>query len=163
MSYRRRSKLFRAIEPLETRTLMHGDGDGFHADINFQPAASPAVDGYFIDSGQVFGDRGNGLSYGWNADDSINTRDRNSSASADQLHDTLIHMQKNGSFKWSLAVPNGTYSVHIVSGDPTATDSNYRINVEHTLLVNGNPSSSKHWIEVSGQITVSDGMLTVSN
>src|SRR5678816_1773180 len=80
-----------AIEPLESRTLLHGTG--FEAGINFQKAAPAAPAGYFIDSGQVFGDRGNGLAYGWDADNAASARDRNNSLSPDQRYDTLTHMQ----------------------------------------------------------------------
>ena len=154
--------LFQSFEKLESRTLFHGDG--FSVALNFQPAGVMVPDGYIVDSGQVFGDRGNGLSYGWSADNSANTRDRNSSLSQDQRYDTLIHMQKPGpTMQWNFAVPNGDYTVHIVSGDATATDSNYRINVEGVLVVNGKPSSKNHWVEGTKQITVNDGLLTVTN
>src|SRR3954467_15985967 len=64
------------LETLEARQLLHG---GFAAQVNFGPAPtamSPVPDGYVQDSGAVYADRGNGLTYGWNADDSANTRDR---------------------------------------------------------------------------------------
>ena len=38
---------------------------------------------------------------------------------------------------WQIAVPNGTYLVHLVSGDPSYTDSVYRVNVQGTLAVSG--------------------------
>src|SRR4051812_3383763 len=159
---RRRTQLNRLFEMLESRTLMPGEGD-FHADINFQPAAAPVPDGYLVDAGDKFGDRGNGYTYGWSATNTANTRDRNAALSPDQLHDTLIHMQKSGTFTWELAVPNGTYSVDLVSGDATAIDSTYKINVEGKLLVDGKPSAATHWLEGTGQIEVSDGKLSVSN
>ncbi len=162
MLFRRRTKHAKWLEELELRTLF--SSPGFHASINFQPANVPVPAGYLVDSGAVYGARGNGLSYGWNADDSANTRDRDSKLSADQRYDTFIHMQKPGPVMvWQLAVPNGSYTVHIVSGDATATDSNYRINVENTLVVNGKPSSSKLWVEGTKTISVTDGFLTVSN
>ena len=34
---------------------------------------------------------------------------------------------------WEIAVPNGSYQVHIVSGDPSYTDSVDKINVEGVL------------------------------
>src|SRR5688500_1228961 len=37
----------------------------FSARINFQPARRDLVEGYLPDSGQPFGDRGNGIEYGW--------------------------------------------------------------------------------------------------
>src|SRR5262245_33732919 len=142
MPYRLKPIRSAFFEPLEPRKLMHGDDSAFHADINFQPASSPIPDGYLVDAGATFADRGNGFSYGWNADNSANARDRNSLNSADQLHDTLIHLQRNGSFKWELDVPDGTYSVHLVAGDPDYFDSDFRINVESVQLINGKPSSS---------------------
>jgi hypothetical protein len=133
--------------------------------INFQLAGAPVPSGYSADTGAVYGDRGNGFSYGWNADNSANARDRNSPASPDQRYDTLIHMQKpsNPNASWSIAVPNGTYSVHVVSGDPSYIDSVYKLNVENVLAVSGTPTSTVHWIQGTVTVTVADGMLTISN
>src|SRR5436190_14428483 len=115
MTRRFRSSLLPALAPiieaLEHRQLLHG---GFAASINFGPSGSAVPAGYLADSGSVYGDRGNGFTYGWNADNSANTRERNSSLSLDQRYDTLDHMQKNGSFSWEIAVPNGDYTVHVV-------------------------------------------------
>jgi PKD repeat protein len=130
--------------------------------INFQPAASAVPSGYLVDSGASYGNRGNGFSYGWNATNN-NTRDRNSSRSADQRYDTLNHMQRNGTFSWSLGVPNGSYRVRIVAGDPDSYDSNYRINVESTLAINQRPTSSSRWVDRTVTVTVSDGRVNVSN
>src|SRR4051812_22895899 len=92
----RASTLF--TEPLEKRVLM-----AFTALVNFQPAGVPVPSGYVADTGAVYGSRGNGLTYGWNADNSANTRDRDDSSSDDQQHDTFIHSQKNGTFSWDIA------------------------------------------------------------
>jgi glucose/arabinose dehydrogenase len=130
--------------------------------INFQPAASPVPAGYLVDSGAAFGNRGNGLSYGWSATNN-ETRDRNSSRSPDQRYDTLNHMQKGGSFSWNLGLPNGTYVVRIVAGDALHIDSNYRINAEAVLAVNYRPTSSARWADRTVTVTVSDGRLTIAN
>jgi hypothetical protein len=130
--------------------------------INFQPAGSAVPSGYLVDSGAAYANRGNGFSYGWNATNN-NTRDRNSSRSPDQRYDTLNHMQRNGTFSWSLSVPNGSYSVRIVAGDATAVDSYYRINVESTLAINQRASSSNRWVDRTVTVTVLDGRLNVSN
>ena len=84
MSFRRRVPYILTLERLELRRLLASTSP-FHADINFQPAASAVPAGYDVDSGAIFGDRGNGLSYGWNFDDSANTRDRNSKLSPDRV------------------------------------------------------------------------------
>jgi glucose/arabinose dehydrogenase len=140
-------------------------GTGFSAKINFQPTGAPVPAGYAVDDGAAFGARAGGLKYGWNGDNSANTRDRDSTLSPDQRYDTLIHMQKPSlpNAVWEIEVPNGTYDVHVVQGDAGFTDSVFRLNAEGTLIASGTPSASKHWIEGTGTVTVSDGRLTLSN
>jgi hypothetical protein len=93
-----------------------------------------------------------------------NTRDRNSTRSADQRYDTFNHMQKTGGGRvWQIGVPNGTYSVFVVAGDATAFDSVFRINVEGVLTVSGTPNTTTRWISGTKTVTVTDGRLTVSN
>src|SRR5207244_779141 len=136
----------------------------FKAFVNFQPASSPVPAGYWVDSGQVYGNRGNGFTYGWDTSNTSFTRDRNSSLSADQRYDTLNHMQKAGGARvWEIAVPNGTYQVYAVAGDPDNYDSVFRINVEGVLTVSGTPTSSTRWFSGTRTVTVSDGRLSVSN
>jgi len=136
----------------------------FKAFINFQPASSSVPAGYLMDSGQVYGNRGNGLTYGWNVKSTRFTDDRNSSLSPDQRYDTFNQMQKSGGSRvWEIAVPNGTYQVFLVAGDPASYSGVYRINVEGMLTVNGTPASGARWISGTKTVTVSDGRLTVSN
>jgi len=138
-------------------------GSGVNVKINFQPAPAIVPMGYFADTGAVYGDRGNGYTYGWNADSSAFTRDRGASNSPDQRYDTLNHMQLYGVFTWEIAVPNGAYDVHVVVGDPQNYDSVYRISVESVLAVEGTPSSVTPWFEGTQRITVTDGKLTIGN
>jgi PKD repeat protein len=135
------------------------------AKINFQPDTAPVPSGYLKDSGAVYGPRGNGLSYGWNAANEAQTRDRNSSASPDQRYDTLTHLQKpnNPNASWEIGVPNGIYDIHIVAGDSDNIDSVFRLRAEGTLVLSGTPSNTAHWVEADATITVSDGRLTISN
>jgi uncharacterized repeat protein (TIGR03806 family) len=138
----------------------------FATKINFQPAASPTVNGYAVDSGLVYGGRGNGLTYGWSSDITTTARDR--SVSSDQRRDTLVHMQQAvaPNAKWEIAVPNGTYEVFLVCGDAADNfNSTYRVNVENALAVSGVPTTSTHFFDsgLSFRVTVSDGKLTVSN
>ena len=93
----------------------------FQAKFNFQPAGVAVPTGYLVDSGSVFAAHPNGFTYGWNADISSVAIDRNAPNSPDQRYDTLIHLQRpvSPNSVWSLAVPNGTYRVRVVAGDPT--------------------------------------------
>ncbi len=134
--------------------------------INFQPATAPTVAGYLVDSGLVYASRGNGFTYGWNADITDTSRDRN--VLTDQLRDTLLHMQKPAvpNASWEIAVPNGRYQVLLVSGDSAANyDAVYRTNIEGVLGVSGTPTSATRFFDSGGsfQVQVSDGRLTLTN
>ena len=137
----------------------------FAAKINFQPASAPVPAGYLADTGAVHGLQASGERFGWNADNAAQARDRNAAGSPDQRYDTLTHLQKpaNPNAVWDLAVPNGTYTVRVVAGDPNHTDSVYRLTVEGVLTVNGTPTSSTRWFEGTSTVTVTDGRLTVAN
>jgi glucose/arabinose dehydrogenase len=133
--------------------------------VNFQPAGSPVAAGYLVDGGLVYGARGNGQTYGWNADNGAQTRDRNSALSPDQAYDTLTHMQKsqNPNAFWQIAVPNGSYDVRIVSGDASNFDSVFRVAAEGILVVSGTPTSGSRWVEGTATVNVTDGRLTLTN
>lgn len=149
------------FETLEARRLMHG---AVQLAVNFQPAGAAVPAGYVADVGQVFGDRGDGLAFGWNADNAAHGRDRNSTRSPGQQYDTLTHMQKSGGGRvWEIALPNGQYFVRAVAGDAGYYDSDFRINAEGVALVRGKASSSNRFIEGNRTVTVADGRLTLTN
>jgi hypothetical protein len=136
-----------------------------HARINFQPSGRPVPTGYVADTGAIYGDRGSGRTFGWSTVNSAQTRDRNAANSADQRYDTLTHLQKpeNPNPRWEMAVPNGQYRVRLVCGDPSYTDSVFRVSVEGTLACNATPTASNRWTEATVTVTVTDGRLTVAN
>src|SRR5687768_14949154 len=142
------------------RQLLHGDHH-FAVKVNFQAPLSSTPSGYVADIGSTYGLRGSGFTYGWSVAAGSGARDRNDSRSPDQRHDTLNHFRAG--YAWNLAVPNGTYSVKLVAGDPTAFDSVYKFNVENVLTVSGTPTSTTRWFTGTKTITVSDGKLTVTN
>ena len=138
----------------------------FAVKINFQPATSPTVSGYQVDSGQVFAARGNGYSYGWSVNISDTARDRNSANSPDQIYDTFVHLQKPAAPNalWELTVPNGTYQVSAVAGDPTNFDSVFRLDAETVRLIDGTPLSATRWLTAGSAgkvVVVTDGRLTI--
>jgi hypothetical protein len=133
--------------------------------VNFQPASSPAAPGYLVDGGAVFGNRGNGQSYGWNVDNAANARDRNSTSSpgGEQRYDTLNHLQKTpGARTWELAIPNGPYWVRIAAGD-TGTASVFHTTVEGVTIMNVAQATGQQWFQNTGVVNVQDGRLTVTN
>jgi glucose/arabinose dehydrogenase/PKD repeat protein len=144
-----------------TYTATYTQG-GFAAKINFQPDGAAVPAGYVADTGAAFGDRGGGLSFGWNAATS-ETRERN--VHSDQRHDTLNHMQKpsNANARWEIAVPSGSYEVKVVMGDASHFDSTFRLAAEGRQIVNGTPTSANRFVEATATVTVSDGRLTLTN
>jgi hypothetical protein len=142
---------------------------GFSAHINFSNNQTQVPAGYINDTGAPYGPHGS-LTYGWLAngtptDNSTNARDRDSAISPDELHDSLIHLQKpnNPNAAWQIAVPNGTYEVHILSGDPTATDSVYSLNADGVNVVTATPNSRNLWADGTQTITVTNGLITVTS
>lgn len=133
--------------------------------VNFQPAGSATYFNYRADTGLVYGNRGSGLSFGWNADNSAQTRDRDSAAAPDQRYDTLIHLQKpeNPNAKWEIAVPVGWYRVHVVAGDPDFVDGRMNTLVEGVAAFDAVPSAANHWIEGTVVVQVTDGRLTLGS
>jgi hypothetical protein len=168
------------LEPTETATFSLVGGAGYvvaqpsfiaisiadndEVKINFQPASSAVPAGFLPDTGLTFAARGNGLSYGWDADNTANARRRNDARSPDASYDTFNHMQKNGANRrWEFALPNGLYQVTLAAGDPDATDSVYRMNLENTLALSGTPAGGVHWFKRTVNVRVTDGRLTLGN
>jgi hypothetical protein len=133
--------------------------------VNFQPLSAPVPVGYLVDGGLAFGVRGNGQTYGWNQDNRLQMRDRNAVISPDQRYDTLAYLQKpaNPDAQWEIAIPNGTYRVRLVAGDPTYFGSVMRIAVEGVLTVSGTTTSAARWLDGTSSVTIADGRLTIRN
>ncbi|WP_163990757.1 PQQ-dependent sugar dehydrogenase [Pyxidicoccus caerfyrddinensis] len=153
------------VTPATASSLTATYGDGLRARVNFQPAGAAVPTGYVADTGLVFGARGNGLSYGWNADNSTQTRDRNSTTSPDERYDTLTHLQKpeNPNASWELAVPSGKYRVTLAAGDALHFDSVFQLAVEGQLALSGTPTTGARFITSSADVTITDGRLTLGN
>jgi uncharacterized lipoprotein YddW (UPF0748 family) len=131
--------------------------------INFQPTAAEIPPGYLPDGGAPFGDRGNGFVYGWNADTSAATRERNSPFADDQRFDTLIHLQEveNPDAVWEIALPAGVYDVYATGGDPEFYDGFMQSTAEGVTLLSGAPDSGRRFITGAASVAVTDGRLTV--
>jgi fibronectin type 3 domain-containing protein len=126
--------------------------------INFQLAGSPAVAGYSQDNGAVFGDRGNGNTYGWNVNHADLARDRNKNA--DQLLDTLVHMRSGSN--WSINLANGTYSVKLSVGDSQYATTN-TVNINGTNYWTGLPLGANSFASKTMTVTVTNGKLVLTN
>jgi len=148
-------------------------GTGEIIRINFQPSEAAIPAGYLPDSGDAYGDRGNGYSYGW-VDSATGapagndeTRDRNQVA--DQRYDTLNHMLKNDTpHPWEIELPNGVYDLWIVCGDSQHRDQTNDLWVEGVSVLDPTPydgtgNTPGDWDEYYVQgIEVADGRLTIA-
>ncbi|MFM8495789.1 MAG: PA14 domain-containing protein [Planctomycetia bacterium] len=124
--------------------------------VNFQSGNATTPSGYVSDSGQVFGARGNGWTYGWSKDHTNQGRDRN--RNADQKLDTLVHFQAGA--RWELALPNGVYEVSASVGDARYS-STHTLNVEGVSYFAARPLAANSFALQAGVVTVSDGRLTL--
>ena len=147
----RRGKRLR-IEQLEARQLLAADT--FLVNFQFDEASIPTR--YLRDTGDVFGDRGNGLNYGWSADHTDQSRER--SADPDQRLDTLVHFEL-GEF-WEFELDNGLYEVTVAVGDPSNNDGVHTINVNGANFFDAVPDGNGAMVQTQ-QVSVSDGRLTV--
>ncbi|MDB5358408.1 MAG: hypothetical protein JWN24_4861 [Phycisphaerales bacterium] len=148
-------------ERLESRWLL----SGFEAHINFQPVAAPSPAGYVADNGDVFGDRGNGFSYGWNGKKpaKVYVRHGRRAVGPDERYNTFAMLNRRGRGSvWQIAVPDGVYDVHIVGGDPFTSSGRYRITADGVLVVNGRATHANRWVEGTQQMTVTGGMLSIT-
>jgi hypothetical protein len=141
-------------EVLESRRLLAD----FSAAINFQPESAEPVEGMAIDVGLPFGERSDGLSYGWDQDVSRRTRSRASSVAPDTRYETFIAPARAS---WNLQVPNGIYTVHLVSGDGK-TGRRGRFEVEGVVTLDGKTSKAERFLQGYATVEVTDGTLTVS-
>ncbi len=132
--------------------------------INFQSTGSPIPEGYLPDYGEVFGDRGNGWNYGWDEDMKGHARDRNNSNAPDQRYDTLNHPQYGTDSIWEIALPNGTYNLFLVCGDPSYGNQTNNYDVEGVLLIDPDPYPPEpafDFDEFNVTVELSDGLLTI--
>lgn len=125
--------------------------------VNFQPPTAPVPIGYLADTGEQFGDRGNGYYYGWNIP-TYETKEGN--LYSDPLRNTCNQLQRpsNPNATWEIALENGVYDVHIVCGDPMTNTQLNTINVEGTILPD---TTATNFDEYDVKVTVSDGRLTI--
>ncbi|MCC5849080.1 MAG: immunoglobulin domain-containing protein [Verrucomicrobia bacterium] len=134
------------------------------ARINFQPASVEAPPGWRVDSGNLFGPRGDGLDYGWTSEPGT-ARQRNQSVSPDVMHDTLIHCGEAGAETdpdWEIALPNGSYDLRVVMGDAQYTSNSFSLAVQGSSFLSGSTSNATRWIENRQEVEVQNGRLTLS-
>ena len=129
------------------------------AEIDFQAIGAPS-DNQLIDQGEPFRARSNGLVYGWNADYSIDSVDKNSNGTASNFVHAIATEGEKAT--WELLVPNGRYQVRASSG---VTGGNFQISglyIENELVKPNNGSGVTSFFEADIAVDVTDGRLSIS-
>ncbi|MBN1598149.1 MAG: T9SS type A sorting domain-containing protein [Bacteroidales bacterium] len=140
----------------DTDTIYEGE-----IQINFQNSATETPEGYYADIGSVYGNRGNGMEYGWSVNNTASARNRGGTEE-NMVFYTLNHMQNSGTKTWEIAVGNGLYRVSLACGDPEYYDSYHKIEIEGKVVLEGQPNPERLWIMSTDTIEVLDEKLTVS-
>lgn len=125
---------------------------------------APTPVGYVQDIGYMYGDQGVGRNYGWDADNTPNSRYRQAANSPDLRYDTFNHLQKQSPSRvWEIDLANGLYIAHIVAGDASAVDSVFQFDVEGMITTTYTPAANAWWGEFNATFKVSDGRLTINS
>ncbi len=126
--------------------------------INFQLDSAAVPAGYLMDCGQVFGDRGNGYSYGWSADATADDRER--TTNDDQRYNTFVHFSKNADKTWEIELPPGEYDLFFICGDQDNTNQTNSLDVEGITVTD--PDGEDNFDEYTlTAVPVTDGRLTI--
>lgn len=134
--------------------------------IAFQPSSVAIPSGFRADYGDTFAARGFGLRYGWTADARPSARDRGTapSSSAQQPYDGVNYLNFAGASRnWEFELPNGRYTVRIVSGDATNTGRTVDIKAEGVRVISGTTTSARKWLDETFTVDITDGRLTLTN
>lgn len=149
--------------------------------INFRPAGASDVKGMLSDTGAGFANRGNGYTYGWNADNTANAfwrQTRTTKEGETYLVPVDADFRRNaflttasGSRFWEITLPNGWYHVTLMCGDPGDPRNIFpennipRLNnvlLEGVLLEDPDGAVLWDYDEYQTVVQVSDGRLTIA-
>jgi len=153
------------IQGLRTELAKGSTTSNISYKINFQTNIGTGYPGYFSDRGYIYGARSSTTTYGWNIISTSTARQRSPTATTTDLrYLTFNQMQTSTSSRiWEIAVPNGTYTVRVVAGDPLDYNSLYKINVEGVLANNLTPNIRTRFSDRTITVSVADGKLSITN
>jgi uncharacterized repeat protein (TIGR01451 family) len=171
-TYFYRVQAMNATGPSDYSAVVSNTTPAIGYNVNFQLGTAPIPPGYLKDIGDLYGDRTNGFFYGWatlgGTNINVDARWRNNASSPDLRYDTFIHMMKGTTLTnpalsawWEMEIPNGFYSVRIVSGESDNFDGVYQFDVEGALTSAYTPTSGARWGDTTINVGVSDGRLTI--
>ena len=124
--------------------------------VNFQPSSSEVPVKFLKDAGEVF-DSSRG--YGWD----VSMKGVERRARVDQTIDTFVQTSNTAQVTWNCAVPNGTYYISMVIGDPKKSQGPHTLNVEGNNLVTGIKSGKGQYLTLlEYPVDVKDNTLSIT-
>lgn len=123
--------------------------------VNFQPPTSPVPADFKKDDGSLFE---NGRGYGWSQ--VVNGYQRNSGAS--QASNTFVSASNSQPSSWTMTLPNGTYFLTLVLGDPEQAQGPHWIAAEGLQLTKQVRTSKGEFLTiVDYPVVVKDNTLSL--
>jgi len=122
---------------------------------NFTKSGAPSWSPFLQDTGSAYTvSRG----YGWLADLSANTRQRN--VYSETIRDTFVFTRYQDT--WQCAVSNGTYDVFFCVGDSGYDQPGQNVAVEGVSVLSNVDTSAGLYCESNATVTVTNGLLSVT-
>lgn len=132
--------------------------------LGFYEAQGDLPAGYVRDLGEVFGDRGGGLYFGWNSPRDNRMYVGHNKTLPDRRYLECIRMHSNGT-QWEIQVPNGTYRVRAVAGYNSwrFSPQTMEVTVEGAPLFQTTTTNEAFYVEAEHPgVIVTDGRLTLT-
>jgi len=155
-------------DPANGGVLQPASGLASVTRIDFTIESAPIAPGFLGDKGRVYGARTNGQTYGWTVATSSSDRVKRFAAVYEEA-DTFIRAHRPGAStkSWSIAVPNGTYPVVVVSGDATSRSHTNHLIIEGIAVTDPDPSAGAGYERgdfdgYAVMAVVTDGALTIA-
>ena len=154
------SESFGVFETLEGRRLL-----AFTALVNFQPANAPGYPGYVKDTGAVFGNRGNGLTYGWNATNNNARRSQQQEIAPTSATTPSCTCRRTATSPGSSPSPTAPMMSASSPATPSSTPATSTTSSPRgrTPSTAGHPPVAALGRRQPCRINVTDGRLTISN
>lgn len=118
--------------------------------ISFQRSTTVAPAGFLIDSGAVFGPRGDGISYGWNQDVSADIEAHgtpDATFTSPLLGECYAHRNSDGPRTWSIELPPGYYYVFVVTGEAAFGSKSFVLAQGQSIFFRKNSSGTYQYFD----------------
>ncbi len=124
--------------------------------VNFQPPSSDIPENFSKDDGDVFN---SSRGYGW--DILVSGTERN--ANVAQTVDTFVQVSNKTPVTWNCALPDGTYYVSLVGGDPKRRRGPHSLSIEGMLVAeNVKTNKGQYLTVIEYPVEVQDGKLSIT-